>query len=639
MEWLFFSFLFLPVLLSFLCAWCREELALWSLSLLGAVAMLGLNFTLLWDMIRNDRTISLYLPLFRQEGVVFQLNSLGLVLSTLACVMWMVSVVTGREYFVRKKMGRLTLYYCALWLVLTGCLGVFFAQDLFTFFIFFELMSFVSTAWVSQDSSREGLKATLSYLAYGILGGMSILTGLFLLSAFSPDLPLSPVQHYPEGFHRFLGTLLLLLGFCAKAGLFFLHDWLPLAHTASPAPVSGLLSGLLTKTGVLGALIVLVNLMPTSRNFAFFMLIFATITLFLGAVCGFLSGNLKRVLAYSTVSQIGFLLWGVALIAMLDHHSAVAIYGLVFHLVNHGLVKILLFSLAGVAYQCTGSLELKDLRGFGQGKPWFHLLFVVGAWSLSGLPLGAAYASKTLLHEALADYMHYVNDAWFYHCFEWVFTLTGGITMAYLFRIYRCLFWDIPKKPWPTQIYASKKSLCCLSLVGVCLVFLGAFPVELGLGLGDFVATHFRVQRLNPLGFYSLSHLKYAGLSLFFALALLEQRGRVCRMKELDMLEEHDFLRDSFQEKLYRPFFSLLALFFGVIARILDVAVDVFASYLWQWGCKPLKIPDSFYHGEKNKRKYQLTQFHLSYSLSYSLLMFGMGFMITIVYLLVVGGS
>ena len=171
-----------------------------------------------------------------------------------------------------------------------------------------------------------------------------------------------------------------------QAGVFPLHIWLPKAHPVAPAPASALLSGVLTKAGIFGILVVTVYLLPGNRSWGVLVLILGCITMVLGAVMAVFSTNLKYILACSSLSQIGFILVGVAMLTLLGEHNALAAHGTVLYMLNHSLVKLTLFLFAGVVYYNTHQLDLNRIRGFGRGKPLLHGLFLCGACSLAGIP-------------------------------------------------------------------------------------------------------------------------------------------------------------------------------------------------------------------------------------------------------------
>ena len=165
-----------------------------------------------------------------------------------------------------------------------------------------------------------------------------------------------------------------LVGFGAKAGMFPLHIWLPKAHPVAPAPASALLSGILTKSGVFGVLILCRYLFWTELPWNTVVLALGVVTMVLGAVLALFSVDLKRTLACSSMSQIGFILVGTAMQGFLNGENALAAWGTVLHMLNHSLIKLVLFVAAGVVYLGTHSLNLNDIRGWGRNKPVLKVL-------------------------------------------------------------------------------------------------------------------------------------------------------------------------------------------------------------------------------------------------------------------------
>ena len=148
------------------------------------------------------------------------------------------------------------------------------------------------------------------------------------------------------------------VGCAATAGLYPLHIWLPKAHPVAPAPASALLSGILTKSGVFGMIVICSSLMPGNEAFGNALLVLAVITMFLGALLALFSVDLKRTLACSSMSQIGFITVGLCMMVLLGEHGSLSSYGVVMHMMNHSLIKLVLFMAAGVIYLCLGNLRL-----------------------------------------------------------------------------------------------------------------------------------------------------------------------------------------------------------------------------------------------------------------------------------------
>ena len=205
-------------------------------------------------------------------------------------------------------------------------------------------------------------------------------------------------------------SVLILFGFGAKAGMFPMHIWLPKAHPVAPAPASALLSGMLTKAGLFGVLVVSMNLYLGDVTYGSALLCFGLVTMLLGAVLALFSTNLKRTLACSSMSQIGYIVTGVSAAVLLGEHGALPAAGALTHMVNHSLLKLTLFMAAGVVYMNIHELDLNRIRGFGRGKKLLHFAFLMGAVGLAGVPLFNVYISKTMIHEGLVEYIALLKE-------------------------------------------------------------------------------------------------------------------------------------------------------------------------------------------------------------------------------------
>ena len=354
---------------------------------------------------------------------------------TLPGICSLMTMLLSDEYFARyHHRGR---YYFFNLMTLGATMGVFLAADLFTAFVFFEVMSFTSYTWVIQEETPGAIRAANTYLAVAVIGGLVALMGLFLLQnrlgttevARLYDLALA----CPDKTALWIAGGCILFGFGAKAGMFPLHIWLPKAHPVAPAPASALLSGVLTKSGVWGILAISCNIFRHDPAWGTLILTLGTVTMVLGAVLATFSIDLKRTLACSSMSQIGFVLVGVGMMGILGEENALAARGALLHMMNHSLFKLVLFECAGVVYMNLHKLDLNEIRGFGRKKPLLKIAFLLGAMGIGGVPLLNGYVSKTLLHEAIVEGGHY-------RLAEWLFLFSGGLTVAYMTKLYVCIF-------------------------------------------------------------------------------------------------------------------------------------------------------------------------------------------------------
>ena len=453
--------------------------------------------------------------------------------ATVASFMWMMTGLFSPEYF--KHYRNRNRYYFFNLMTLGATVGVFLSDDLYTTLIFFEIMSLTSYAWVAHEETPKAMRAAGTYLAVAVIGGLVTLMGLFLLyrqlGTLSFEGMKAAASTAEDRGALTVAAWLTLTGFAAKAGLFPLHIWLPKAHPVAPAPVSALLSGILTKSGVFGLIVVCVNLMQGDCWFADALLTFGTITMFLGALLALFSVDLKRVLACSSMSQIGFITVGLSAMVLLGGEGSLAAYGSVMHMMNHSLIKLVLFMAAGVIYMNLHKLDLNDVRGFGRGKPLLHIAFLLGAISIACIPpIGSGYASKSLIHEGLLEYIAVLGemgaDASTYRFVETLFIISGGLTVAYMTKLYVCIFWE--KNPTRQAEYDAlngkyMNKLSAFALLGsaVVLPFLGALPQQLFSPLAALAAPFFGQEALEaPIAYFSAENLMGAAKSVIIGAAV-----------------------------------------------------------------------------------------------------------------------
>jgi len=363
-----------------------------------------------------------------------------------------------------------------------------------------------------------------------------------------------------------LPALLILVGFGAKAGAFPLHIWLPKAHPVAPAPASALLSGMLTKAGVLGMLILTLYVMRGRTDYANLIFWLGVITMFLGALLAIFSTNLKRTLACSSLSQIGFIMIGVGTQGLCVCENGLAAFGTVQHMMNHSLFKLILFISAGVVAMNAHALSLDDVRGFGRKKPALHFAFLVAALGISGIPLFSGYISKSLLHEGLLEFIHELHhhhaNALPYEIAEWVFIISGGMTLCYMTKLYICLFWQ--KHPTRQaefdgmKNYMSLPSTIALVAAACVIPMLGLLPDVFMTGVGQLAQPFMNAADPHhmPVPYFSAENLIGAAKSIVIGVVLFFlQRAFV--MKKGTYPERWPAWLDL-ENSVYRPFIGLL---------------------------------------------------------------------------------
>ena len=505
-------------------------------------------------------------------GISFCVTPLQKTLAVLTGIVW-----TGSELFSQSYMEHehgSNRYHLFSFLTLGATMGVFLSGDLYTLFIFFEIMSFTSYVIVKQTQEQKALAAAQTYLAIAVSCGMLCLMGIFMLYNEFGTLDfrlLLSADRAIGGAKVFTACVLTLIGFGAKAGMFPVHVWLPQTHPAAPAPFSAILSCILTKTGVFGVLAVTSFIMRFDHNWGMLLLVLGCITMALGAVLALLSVDLKRTLACSSLSQIGFILTGIAVQTLLGSEGALSMDGTLTHIVNHSLIKLVLFTAAGMIFMDRETLDLNELKGAGRGNLPLMAAFLLAAASISGIPGLGGYISKTLLHEGIVEYGR-IPAA------EWVFIISGGFTLAYMTKLFVCLFVEKGSVP---AVKNSSKALIVMLPIALIMPIFGIVPSGT-LGALAAWARPFMGGGNEPLNvdYYSLGNLLGAFKSIVIGTLTYLLIVRKLLMRDgvyIDRLPR--WL--SLENKVYRPLtITLLPVVGSLIAVVPDKLADSVVGWL-----------------------------------------------------------
>lgn len=590
----------------------------------------GITFALsmylfLQTLTQEPAGILVEIPYVCGMGLHFTLGGFRAMYAMIAAFMWFMSTLFTKEYL--SHYHNRNRYYLFLLLTLGATEGVFLSADFYTTFIFFEIMSFTSYLWVAHDEKKESLRAAATYLAVAVIGGLVMLMGIFLLYDVTDTLFFDDLigAYYQYGMISCLSTapvqiwiagLCMLFGFGAKAGAFPLHIWLPKAHPVAPAPASALLSGILTKAGIYGILILTSYVFLGDYTWGFLILFLGVCTMVIGAVLALFSIDLKRTLACSSVSQIGFILVGVGMSGLLGEENLLAVRGSMLHMVNHSLIKLALFMAAGVVFMNVHKLDLNDVQGFGRKKPLLNFIFLMGALGISGIPLWNGYISKTLIHESIVEYIELVRGGTAYSMLgigmlrgiEWAFLISGGLTMAYMCKLYVAIFVEKNSDAAVQASYDSlegkymnKASGLALTISAVLLPVMGFFPHIVMDSLADMGQELMLTQnqitnKYLSVAYFSMTNLKGAVISLVIGalvylivvrLWMMRKTSKGCK-EYVNRWSRHLDLENL----IYRPvLLKILPFVFGVICRVLDSFVDSIVILLRKTLYKDSKLP------------------------------------------------
>jgi len=384
-------------------AWFRLRMHEIPLSMVvGGYALLGffvslLFFPTLFNQVLRDGVIVIplrhpsVLPL---EGCL-EIDALSLFMVAVFLLIGLMASMHSLRY-VERDTG--VFGYHTLLLSLTaGLVGVAFAGDFFTFFLFWEVMCVSSYALVAfRKGDPDAVAAGYKYLIMSAAGSMTLLFAISILYGMTGTLNFA---YLSEGLSRtdggiwmHLALAMILVGFGIQMGMAPLHAWLPEAHSAAPSPISAMLSGAMVKIGVFGLIRLLFLLFPQTQGlWRMALALLAALTMFTGNLMALLQDDVKRILAFSTIANIGYILLGLA------SGSLPGWTGSLFHLLNHAICKALLFLCVGSFIHQTGSRSLTALAGIGRRMPITGALFTVGVLAILGVPPLNAFWSELMI--------------------------------------------------------------------------------------------------------------------------------------------------------------------------------------------------------------------------------------------------
>lgn len=368
-----------------------------ALNLFGACAKLVLVGVLLAG-VNAGETFGFRHEVLPGLELVFKADALALLFVSLSSVLWLFTTLYAIGYL--EGAAHRSRFFGFFSLCVTATMGIAMAGNLFTFFVFYELLTLATFPLVVHRGTPQAMKGGTVYLAYTLGGGALLLTGIVWLHGLAGS---ADFAH--GGFLAALGPaydgqlqlvfLLLIAGVGVKAAIVPLHGWLPQAMVA-PAPVSALLHAVaVVKAGAFGVVRIVYEVygveFAQSLDLLTPLAVAAAVTILWGSLRALFQDDLKKRLAFSTVSQVSYIVLGVALFGPLG-----TIGGLV-HLVHQGIMKITLFFCAGNYAETLGIHKVSEMDGAGRRMPWTTLAFSVGALGMMGAPLTAGAVSKAWL--------------------------------------------------------------------------------------------------------------------------------------------------------------------------------------------------------------------------------------------------
>ena len=326
-------------------------------------------------------------------GACFEIDMLSVYMASLILGLAIAACLYSIRYMEHDT--GLVLYYVLLLGLVAGMVGVVFAGDLFTLFIFWELMCLASYCLVAYRKERWApVEAGFKFLVMSSFGNVTVLFAMSLLYGMTGTLNLaflaSSLKNAASSVWILLAMIMIIIGFGVEAAIVPLHFWLPDAHPEAPSPVSALLSGVVIKTGGYALLRTLFLVFPSVQtSWQLMLAIAAVVTMTVGNLMALLQEDLKRLLAYSSVAQMGYVIFGLT--------SAYGITASLFHVMNHAIMKGLLFFCAGCYVHVTGTRDVNELSGVWKRMPLTTIAFAIGAFAIAGMPPLNGFLSELML--------------------------------------------------------------------------------------------------------------------------------------------------------------------------------------------------------------------------------------------------
>jgi multicomponent Na+:H+ antiporter subunit D len=400
-------------------------------SLLTSLSLLFI-LAVIWDKGTMIHEMGGWKPPF---GVVLVKDNLSQFMLLIVNVVAFLTIIYSYVYMI--KFEDYLRFFTLFLFMLAGMNGVVLTGDLFNLFVFLEIASIASYALVGYGVDAEELEASFKYLILGALASVFILFGIGMIYSVTGSVNMADVARFiivnnlSKNNALLMATGLFIVGFGLKAGLVPFHAWLPDAHSSAPAPISVMLSGVLIKVLGIYALIrvfySVIGITPVVSNVFITM---GVISMLVGAFMGFGQDDMKRMFAFSSISQMGYIAVGIGI------GTPLAIIGALFHLLNHAGFKSLLFFSSGVIQNSTGTRNLSELGGLREKMPVTSAASVIGSLSIAGVPPFNGFWSKLIIILAAFSAGYFWLGG--------ILVLTAFLTLSYYLRFQKNVIFGEP---------------------------------------------------------------------------------------------------------------------------------------------------------------------------------------------------
>ena len=463
----------------------RSESAGQTLGALTIVGALILNVLLLFQVQDGTFIYESFVWLEGDSGPILTLgflaDGLSIPVTLLILGLGLFSIVFSFVYM--KDLQNPGLYYGLMVWFITAMVGVVYATNLMQFFIFYEIMLIpafilVYLYGVSEDSEQRA-KNALQFWVWTAAGGLISLVAVFMIFGATGTMEIVTLGSLSELVYldtslvavetaRLIG-LIFLLGFGIKLGLVPLHVWAPPVYGEAPIPVLVLLSGAMTKTAAYGVIRIVMPLFgDVLGTYSIGLMAVSLITMFYGAMLAIASKDLKMMLAYSSISQLGYLMFGYSSM------TTVGLNGAAFQLINHGILASLTFFCAGALKLKTGTMRFDKLGGLGPKMPYLATIFITASLALAGTPPLSAFAGEWMIFSGAAS--RAILDGLPYLILTVLGVVATGLTAGYYLWAVRRIFYGQVPEDLETVNDPPRTILAIGAVLAILVVVLGVYP-------------------------------------------------------------------------------------------------------------------------------------------------------------------
>ncbi|MGB7532109.1 MAG: monovalent cation/H+ antiporter subunit D family protein [Halobacteriota archaeon] len=457
-----------------IAGWVNKKACL-PISLATIFVQLLLAFSILHHVVITREPIHYWLggwaPPWGIEYVVDAFNAYVLVIVLFICLL---TVIYAKRSIEKELPHKIVPFYVVFQLLVTGLCGITVTGDIFNLYVFLEIASLAAYALIAAAGGRS-LKASYNYVIMGSIGACFYLLGAGFLYSVTGSLNMADLSYLlpPLYGNKVVQAafVFFVVGISIKMALFPLHVWQPDAYTYAPSAVSVIIAAAMSKVSIYAFIRILFSVFTTEFIHIYVPITdvlswIAAIAIIVGSVIAIMQTNLKRMLAYSSVSQIGYIVLGVALFS-----TQWGLYGALIHILNHAITKGCLFMVAGAIIYRTGLRSIKDFEGLGKKMPYTCAAFTLAALSMIGVPPTVGFITKLCLVLASLEAVEYVYVA--------VILASTLLNLAYFWRVIERMYF-VKKEGEGENEHAIKKDEAPVSMVIPALV-LGLLCVIVGI--------------------------------------------------------------------------------------------------------------------------------------------------------------